>query len=173
MVSIQGFGARNLTIPEQRMRSFESAVNAITGSKTLYISSPYRSDLLYHAKRNYADEIIHLWMLYANQQKQELRRHFFTTDSKKDTLEGFFVRLVYLSCNRYWFDKYVQQLRTKLNELPGYRIISELNECQQFMKNDGIHRMFEFKLEEKPPPMIVPWLMADVSRTYLADCGMN
>jgi len=174
LVSVQGFAAKNLAIREERIKAFESAINAITGKSILFIPSPYRSDILYPGKRDYSGEIIHLWLLYANAEDSlDIRRNFFTTNTKKDTLEAFFVRLVYLSSNRYWFNRYVKILRQKLSESPGNPMSIELHKCQQFIKNDGIHRMFEFNTAENTVPVVSPGLSSDISRSCLRGFVQN
>ncbi|MEJ2003646.1 MAG: hypothetical protein P8X57_01490 [Cyclobacteriaceae bacterium] len=171
MVSIQGFGAKNLGIPGERIRSFESALCAIAGTRVFLVSSPYRTDVLYHSPKDYSSEIISLWLLYANAD-EEYRSKFFVTSTKKDTLEGFFIRLVYLSTNRYWFNRYIPALRQKLGEKPLSRIARDLTKCQDFINNEGIHRIFEFN-NEGSAYTVVPGLPSDISKSCLDAYRLN
>ncbi len=174
LVSVQGFAARRLGIEEERMRSFESALIAITGMRILIIPSPYRTDVLYDGDQDYSAEIIRLWILYANcDDSPGLRRHFFTSNTKKDTLEAFFVRLVYLSSNRYWFNRYVKVLRQKLSESPENPMCIELNKCQRFIDNEGIQQLFNFRPRDKQTPIVSPGLSSDISRSCLRSFVKN
>ncbi len=174
MVSIQGAHARSLAIPQKRIRAFESAVNAIVGSDAFFIFSDYRSDIIYHGTADHNPQIIALWQMYADKANgSSLSRSFFQSRGKKDSLEAFFVRLVYLSANKRWFDKYVTSLRRTLSVRSSHRISNELTECQKYIDNEGIHKIFEIALTPPQFPDPLPGIPEDITREYLDEYPVN
>ena len=163
-----------MVIPQKRMRTFEAAVNTIIGSESLFIFSPQRCDILYNARHNYNDEIGNLWLLNAGLKKGNGNRTpFFNTRGKKDTLEGFFVRLIYLSSNRKWFNHYVGRLRQQLMMNPTHKIARALIECQRYIKNDGIHQMFDVPLNQPEIHAPIPRLSDHISREFMDEYPLN
>ncbi|MCA6074900.1 hypothetical protein [Fulvivirga sedimenti] len=174
MVSIQGTNASLLAIPQNRIRAFESAVNAILGTDALFIFSGYRSDIIYQGSEDHNLKIIALWQLYANvTDGSSFRRSFFQTTTKKDTLEAFFVRLIYLSANKQWFNPYVESLRRTISGRSGHRLAKALIKCQKYIKNEGIHKIFD--LEDTTPKYAdpVPHIPGALTRNYLEEYPVN
>ena len=133
---IQGKYARGFHLNGDSIQSFRSLVESMTLSSALVISSPYRSDLLYHSDEDISLKLLRVWCAYKGSPYQDAYASRFTQAfGIEETLEFFFVKLTHLSRRKTWLHPYTNQFTEICLKEPNHELLKPLLGCNKFLRS--------------------------------------
>ncbi len=129
-ISIQGRYAPSFWFKNQDAHSFRSLVESITLSRSLIISSIYRSDLFYCSDDDKSDLIIRIWCSFKGHHFDDhIKGKFIRADSKPDAFEFYFDTLFHLMLHPPHYERYKERLNEIQQQEKNNSILNELMQC--------------------------------------------
>lgn len=135
-LTIQGAHASSYRFKSNSGQEFRSFVESLTLNATTLICSTYRTDLLYLGEEDHQEEIMKAWCkLVGKSISPEVRRRFIRAKGEKNTLESYFISLIYLARMPSWFNNYSKQLNLTIDQEPKHIIHKKIVGCAMHLKS--------------------------------------
>lgn len=141
-ITIQGANTNSFQFKNNSGQSFRSLVEGIVLNPATLISSRYRIDLIYKSEKNHQDEILRIWCkLTGKEFTTAVKQKFLRCHGRHETLEHYFLSLIYLARIPSWFKEYSKQLNLVLRQEPNHPILKEIVGCALHLakQKDSIH----------------------------------
>jgi hypothetical protein len=129
-ITIQGANTGSFQFKNNSGQGFRSLVESIVLNSATLISSKYRIDLIYKSETDHQDEILRIWCkLTGKEFTTAVKRKFLRSQGRHETLERYFISLIYLARIPAWFKDYSRQLNLVLHQEPNHPIHKEIVGC--------------------------------------------
>ncbi len=150
-IHIQGKDAPDFYFRNRTAQNFKSLIQSMTQGSSLVISSLNRTDVLYHADRDFNESILKMWSLQeASFDSQKL----VYVNQRDKALELFFTSLVALSSAQLWYQAYLSEFRKACSIDRNNPILKDLKQCEQYLQES--HQTIERPLVGDNPKDLLP-----------------
>jgi hypothetical protein len=135
-ITIQGTHTGNYQFRNNSGQEFRSLVENIVLNCATLICSKYRIDLIYHSDRDRQEEIIKAWCKIVGKEfSSGSKLKFIRSSGRQETLENYFVSLIYLARIPDWFQEYSRQLNLTIDQEPNHPIHKEIVGCAMYLSS--------------------------------------
>lgn len=161
MISIQGAAARSFYLEEVKQLQFHSKLHSMFDSQYFWACSPYKTDIIYESQSNLNDFIINqLYKLADKPFDAKTRKHFYTSEGSKNTLEAFFIRLYHFTQQKDWYESFIVQFDRQARENPANPITRHLLGCFRHIDLQNFRNLYDNELPKRK-------LTVDRHQTYM------
>lgn len=138
-LSVQGAHASSFQFRNKSGHEFRSFVESLVLNHVTVICSKFRTDIIYVAEEDYQEKIMKAWCRVVGKEfSPEIRRKFLRFSDRKETLENYFISLIYLTRMPVWFDQYRQQVNLTIDQEPDHPIHKLIINCARYLAKGGV-----------------------------------
>ncbi len=133
-LTVQGTHTNSFLFKSNSGQEFRSFVEGLVLNHVILICSKYRIDLIYNGETNYQEEIMKAWCKVVGKDYSLMtRQKFIRAKGKQETLENYFVSLIYLARIPNWFQEYNEQVKLTFRQEPKHPILQEIINCANYL----------------------------------------
>ncbi|MEQ8928000.1 MAG: hypothetical protein RLO81_19440 [Fulvivirga sp.] len=150
LISIQGPSAPGFFMDREKCQQFHSLLHSMFDSQYFLTNSKYKTDIIYENSLNLNDYIINQLFKYADKSFDgKCRKHFYTSEGAKNTLEAFFIRLYHFTQRKEWYEEYIKNFDEQVRENPHNPITKHLLGCFKHIELSNFQNLYEDVLQQK------------------------
>ncbi len=134
LITVAGKSAKGFYLRQHCISDFKSLIRTIISGRVMIISTKFRSDLFYRAKKHNNNSILKLWALYANTSLSSLdRKDFIALTGDKNSLSGYFQSINKLSTNWYHYRLYKDAFHDTFSKDRQNPVARTVVQCDQYL----------------------------------------
>ena len=152
LISIQGPECRRYYLDHAKERVMTALLRTLFENQFLYINSPYKIDLAYESKHDHHRYLIKEICKLTGAPCSELTyRQFYHTDTLRNVLEVYFIRLYRMYQRKDWYNMYMTKFDEEIRRNPANPLIKHILSCFQHIELSPIKTS---QYEDMPAPQL-------------------